>query len=316
MKNIFIIIGLFFLGGCTEKLAELLFDETSISRVSKYSYTYKDGKKIKMIDSTFNCVYQKNIDTSVTITDYIYNSKGLLQKEIACSLPESSKTYLYYSYFDNDSLMEIIGINSEGDTNRITRYQNYKYENKIVYDRHLFIHIDEDKSIEEILNNITYDTIGHMTEYAFRGRMCISSKTKNIENEETDSFVNEYQDDKLIKKSCYTKKKGILANIDITTYDYSKSNKYPDYVTLNYFKDTIVFEKNEFDGNKLKSREYHLVKEKRFHKDFFENGKMIATVLYDIENRQKITNTYNYNDKGDMFESKNYIEKLTNSNTH
>lgn len=304
-------IGIIFSLICKESKAQFKYDSLKTFNQNKYSYKY-DSDQLISTDEDYNILDRGQIVLTIkTRTDYEYNNKGLLIKDIYKADFEDKPQFTIYEYNSNDSLTRELTISSSQDTLFWKEYKYYSDGRKLSFKRTLNPPIDQD--ILENIENIQYDTILFRNDYEYINGLCQFMKQYDQNNELIKRVQYQYENDKLFKEIHY-KYINNTELIDKTkTYNYSKSITKPDYYSINASNDTIEAEFNEFYMNSLlTSMEVSEKGEKDENgvKRYYEEGKVIGIISFFKEINIISTESLTYNIRGELVQTRSYNEKI------
>jgi hypothetical protein len=311
-KIVLIIFGIFLLLSCQEKIAELIFDKSKISNIKQYSYIYNLEKLITCKENEYTLFGGLVVDTMITITDCIYNEKGLLIEEISQNDFEEKPSFKIYKYNVNDSLICELTISEIGDTTYWIEYDYYFGKREITYKRNLLIHIDENLGNIQQLEN-QYDTTIYKYYYEYENNLCKTQKELDKKNNLIKTIVYEYENETIKLEKQY-KYDDIFEKLEKTKYyDYSKSNIFPDYYSLDNKNDTVEACIYKFDKNEISTKtdlfDYGTI----VIVSYFENGLLVREICIDKKMKLQFFESFEYFENGKMKESYEYHEPINHS---
>lgn len=311
-RTLIIIIGLAILTSCNEKVAKFIFDSSKMSELTRFSYSYDKSKLASSTETTFIIMFGQVVDTMVTLTNYEYDSKGLLKKESSKTAVEDKPSLQLYDYNSNDSLILEMTISPEKDTTFRTEYNYFPDGRKMVFRRTLVLHHEPDQDFSKQMENKRFDTIYYKIDYQYENNFCKSSKEYDKKNNLTKIIEYEYEDGK-VKKATHI---SLINSVEVTEkvqyFDYSKSELLPDYYSLDLNKDTVEYRKNEFVKHSISTKTEAFNYGKMANRTFFENGKRIGSIGIDKTMNFKTVESYSYFENGDLKEIRSYHEEIKN----
>jgi hypothetical protein len=307
----FLMIGLIFLIGCKDEILKFHFDSTKMSNLVQFEYKYQQNKKIEAIEKYYTIMFGKVVDTMITKINFIYNKKGLLEKEIRSQINDDKPDIKLYSYDLNDSLINELDINSDGDTTFIEKYAYYPNGKKRIYYRHLMTKIDPNASIKTLIESKrTYDTTIIFNNYIYEKNECKYLKEYDKHQRLSKIIEYFYKDKRVDKEIHYSFFNKIKLLTQTKYFDYSKNDLVPDYYSLGSNNDTIGYCINEFKNMKLKISTESFESGDLIIKKFYENGKVIGDISISKEMNRKEFYLTSYYDNGEIKEGKSYSEKI------
>ncbi len=316
MRKIILIISIFILiSGCNKikkQFEKFLFDDSKVTEVTKYSYEYKDSKKISMTETTNTYYFKKLVDSMTYITTFIYGKDGLLEKEISKFQTDRKPEIKNYIYDSNDSLILKLTIDSIGDTTHWSSYKYFPDGRKIIFQRDMFLNF---KSFEEINNaakNKAFDTLLNKYDYIYDSKLCKEQKEYNKKNQPTNLIELDYQDGNLIKETFYSFVSSMKLLKKTQYYDYTKSKTNPDYFSLDSHGDTVDKKTNYYYDGKLVLSTTIYNHGDDIHKFYYENDKEIGDIAYSKKFGKKFYYSYTYYPNGDIKEESHYTEGINN----
>lgn len=311
MRNFKVLgLGLILLIGCKAKIADFIFDASKMNRLTKFDYEYNHGKKSSVIEKNYTIMFGQIVDSMISKTQFEYNEKGFISREITSSGFQENPDLKIYNYGSNDSLLCKLWLNSEGDTTHIHKYAYFPDGRKTVYNKDIWIKLDQSKDFKTAYNNRTYDTVLNTREYLYEQNICKQSKEFDKHKNLTNVIEYEYKDGKVNKENFYSISNGLKMFVKSTYSDYSKNKLLPEFYTLNKNNDTIDFIKNEFNGNEIVYSENSYENGNIVDKVFYQNGKEIGRIGINKHMDFKTTISTSYFDNGDIKEERKYNEKI------
>lgn len=246
------------------------------------TYDFTNGMKISA--TTIMKIYKKgNLSDSIMIkTFYQYNKKGLLIKETY----SSDSSMRLYSYNAKDSLISDMSINNEGDTTLWREYDYYEDGRKTKFLRLLTSNVNES---DDENGKISDDTLYERTEYIYEKGECKTVKKYDVNNILVEQIVYSFDNSRKIKEIFYGYSDTIRFIKKTTFYDYSKSNSFPDFYSLDTQNDTIEKCRNTFNKDNLVFSAQYFDYDNVCISSFFTNGKITKNVF--VDNKEKIKRT-------------------------
>ncbi|MGE5437832.1 MAG: hypothetical protein ACM3O3_11435 [Syntrophothermus sp.] len=281
--------------------------------MTRYSYSYDKSKLASATETTYIIMFGQVVDTMVTLTNYEYDSKGLLKRESSKTDGEEIPSLQLYDYNPNDSLIREITLSPENDTTYWTEYNYFPDGRKMVFRRTLFLHHDPDQDFLKQMENKQFDTTYYRIVYKYENNLCRSSEEYDKNNNLTKITEYDYKDGRIEKATHFSKVNGIEVTDKIQYFDYSKSESQPDYYTLDLNNDTIEYCKSMFINHLVSTRTDVLNNGKMVNRTFFENGKEIGFIGIDKTMNFKIVESNSYYENGDLKEKRSYHEEIKNS---
>ncbi len=302
MKNkLILILGFFSLIGCkniNDSIAKFVFDSSKMSTLVEYNYKYDSDKLISKTEMFYTYMYKQVLDSMLIRTDYLYNDKGLLIKETSRTNFEDSSSLYLYNYDSNDSLIQEMSINENGDTTIWNEYAYFPDGKKIIFHRSIMKHFDPNQDFKTAMENPKMDTSFYRNEYDFKNNVCISERQYNQKGELTKTINFEYENNKLLIEK-------------IRYYDYSKSEITPNYFSIDSKNNTLEFCINTFESNKLIKKANMYDYGKVYNEEYYKNGLLIGTIDYERQfTMNKVIYSYEYNEDGLLKTEKSYREKI------
>lgn len=308
-KPYLVILSFVLLISCKEKIQKFVFDASKMNTLTQYSYEYQSNKLKFSKEVNFTIMFGQKLDTMVTLKTYEYDDKGLLRKEISkTDFEEDSSIRLFY-YNSNDSLIRNILISPNKDTTDWREFDYFPDGKKEIYSRIIHHHIEPNQDFSKLIENRNFDTIVCRRVYQYENDLCKSLKEYDDNNKLTRMVEYEYDNKKLIRET-YTSPINSMEITDrIKYFDYSKSDKFPDYYSLDKRNDTIDYCHNEFVNDSLYLKTMVMDHGKFAEKIFYTNGRKIGMISVSKEMNFKTTESYSYYENGDVKEIKAYNEK-------
>jgi len=303
-------LGLIILFGCKTKIADFLFDASKMNRLTKYEYDYKQGKKSSVIEKSYMIMFGQTVDSMISKTLFEYNEKGLVLKEISSSKYKEKPDLKLYHYDLNDSLISEFNINSDGDTIHAIKYAYFPDGRKIIFQRDLWIKLDQSKDFKTAFENKTFDTILFTREYLYEHNMCKQVKEYDKNKKLAKEVEYEYKDSKAFKENYYSIFNNLKMFVKSKYYDYSKNKLLPEFYTLDKNNDTIDINKNTFNGKEIVYSADSYEKGNVVDKVFYQNGREIGRIGMNKQMNFKTTISTSYYDNGDIKEERSYNEKI------
>lgn len=314
MKRTFIvIIALALLISCNEKKAKFIFDSSKVPNLTQYSYNYNAGKLTSSKETIYTVMFGQVVDTLITLTNYEYDSKGLLRKELSKTENEDNPSIHLFDYNSNDSLIREMTISPEKDTISWTDYKYFPDGKKMIFRRNLVLHHDPNLDFLKQMENKRFDTSYCKVEYNYENNLCKSSKEFDKRNNLTKIIEYIYENGKVQSSTHISRINGIDVTEKKMYFDYSKSALSPDYYSLDLNKDTIEYRKNDLINHSISTKTDVFNYGKLANRTFFENGKRIGLISIDKTMNFKIVESYSYFENGDLKETKSYHEEIKNN---
>ena len=157
---------------CQEKIAKFLFDSSKINMISKYEYEYELTKLKSKTTRFYTLMYGSIIDSMISKTTYIYNTKGAVVKEITNSLGLNNPDIEIFDYDNKDSLTFHLYINTEGDTTLLERFAIFPDGRKAIFRKTVVLKMNPNLNFKDAFDNKTYDTIISRYEYTYNNNLC------------------------------------------------------------------------------------------------------------------------------------------------
>jgi hypothetical protein len=307
----FLGIGFVFLIGCRDEISKFLFDSAKMSNLIQYEYKFEQNKKIEKIEKYYTIMFGQVVDTMISKTNYVYNKKGLLEKEIRSQIHDGKPDIKLYNYDLNDSLIAEVDINSDGDTTFIEKYANYPDGKKRIYLRYLVTRVDPNADFETwVKNKRTYDTTLVSNDYIYEKNECKSLKEYDKYQRLSKIIEYYYKGKRVDKEIHYSFFNNIKLLTQIKYFDYSKNDLIPDYYSLSSKNDTIGYCINDFKNKKLTTSTESFESGNVINKLFYENGKVIGDITISKDMNRKNFYLTSYYDNGEIKEGKSYNEKI------
>ncbi len=157
------------------------------------------------------------------------------------------------------------------------------------------------------------DTILYRFKFDYIDDKCVVSHQFDKNNEKIKLIRYSYQNDILIKETHFSCVNSIELFENIKIFNYSKSEKKPDFYTVNSNNDTIEFCINLFKSDTLIKTFQMFDYGKDFTEEYFENGPLpVKSVSYDRQFTMNKMNgmRYEYNEKKrELIKSNKNIQK-------
>jgi len=253
------------------------------------------------------------VDSMTTQTEFEYDSKGLLKKEISKSDFDDKPTIKIYNYDNNDSLISEISINPENDTTFWEVYKYYPDGKKTIFHRFLSMHFDPNQDFMEAMENKQLDTSFYRNEFEYSGNLCKTQNQFDKKGNLIKSVSFDYNGTQLIKETHFAYFNGMEMTEKIRSYDYSKSEIKPDFYSLDSKNDTLELYINEFSDGHLATLAEVYEYGQIINKTFYENGMEIGMIGVDLNMNFKIVDSYEYYENGEFKEIKTYNEQINNA---
>jgi len=303
-------LGLILLFGCKTKIVDFIFDASKMNHLTKYEYDYKQGKKSSMIERTYTLMFGHIVDSMISKTSYEYNEKGLVLREITNSNFKEKPDLKLYSYNSNDSLESELNLNSDGDTMHIIKYGYFTDGRKIVFQRDVWIKLDNTKDFKTAYDNKTYDTSLFTREYLYENNSCKLLKEYNKKNMLSKIIEYEYKDNRVYKEFYYSNINNLKMLVKTRCYDYSKSKMEPEFFSVDRNNNTIEIKKNEFKGNEMLYSTESYENGNIVNTVYYNNGKEIGEVGINKYMNYKMSYSMTYYENGEIKEERSYSEKI------
>jgi hypothetical protein len=243
-------------------------------------------------------------DSMTYVEHYAYNDRGNIASIF--SSPDSTTQTKFYN--EADSLIADYTINKYGDTIRlsITNYDNGKKTkliNRILYERSP----EDGENLQKADRG--YDTLSFITELIYEGDVQTKSLSLDRDGIVTEEVHFLYEGDRRTKAITYSFV-GDTKYITQTTVFNENNTAVPDELTIGTRGDTIGFRKTIFqDQNKIIVDHTGLLNvQDLLYYD--KNGKLIGTVLLDLNNKVKTVTSCMYDSKGNVKEEATYTERI------
>lgn len=310
-RKLILIIGVVFLISCKEQVAKLLFDTSQMSNQTNFFYEYDADKLIRQTEKDYTIMFGQVVDSMITHIDFKYNDKGLLVREIWQSDFEDKPTIEIYDYDNKDSLISRISISPENDTTLWEVYKYYPDGRKTVFHRFLRIHLDPNQNIMEAMDNIKLDTSYYLNEFEYDGNLCKTQRQFDKQGNLIKTVNFEYTGIQLAKEIHLSYYNKMELKDKIKFYDYSKSDKKPDYFSVDTKNHTLEFCINVFDSDKLVKVANMFDYGSIYSEEYYESDLLVGTVDYDRQfSMEKIIYLYEYDENGLLKTKKSYREKI------
>lgn len=284
-----------------------------MSNLTQYSYDYVAGKLTSSNETIYTVMFGQVVDTLETLTNYEYDSKGLLRKELSKTALDENPSLQLFDYNSNDSLIREMTISPEKDTTFWNEYNYFPDGKKLVFSRHLIRHFDPDQDFLKQMENKKNDTTIYRLDYQYENGRCKSSKEYDKKNNLTHIIEYDYENGR-VKMATHI---SLINALEITSkvqyFDYSKSELHPDYYCLDLNKDTVEYCKNEFVKHSISTKTEVFNYGKMADRTFFENGKRIGSIGIDKTMNFKTVESCSYFENGDLKEIKSYHEEIKNA---
>jgi len=303
------LICILFVTSCKEQIAKFLFDPSKVNTKTDYYYNYNSDRLVSSTEKTYTYLSGVVIDSMVLKIEYKYNDKGLLKQEITKADLRANNSFRLFDYNASDSLIRELTINSEGDTTRWKEYDYYPDGRKIIFNRDLMMHADPNLDFEKVIENKMLDTILYRNIYDYENKQCKSLKQFGKNSKPVRLIKYEYSNNKLTKEIqfSYLDTIGLLEKTKY--YNYSKSEKTPDYFSLDSKNDTVESKIIIYDNVSTYAFE-HLDYGNFINETFSENGKEIGFIGTWNKNKFKTVESREYYDNGKLKSLKTYSENF------
>ncbi len=316
IRPLLLIFGIFTLNSCTEhkkQVGDFKFDASKVSEQMKYFYKYDSDKLMKEKEITYMLLFGQVVDSMIIETEYEYNDKQLLSREISKSDFEDKPTINAYEYDKRDSLICEISINAANDTTFWEVYEYYPDGKQIVFHRSLSMHWDQNQDFKATMESNIFDTLLYRNEFEYVGNLCKTQKQFDKKGNLIKSVNYEHSEERLIKEMHFIHFNDMTMMEMIKQYDYSKSEEKPDYFSLDSKNDTLQLCINEFSkGNLVKSTEI-FDSGRNVVRSYYQNGMRIGMIGIDLNMNFKIYDSIEYYKSGEIKEIKTYNEELNNA---
>lgn len=292
-----------------EQIEKFVFDNRQISTKDVYRYEFDGNGRIKTTYST-NFMYMAGVpfDSTTYVKRYEYNDKGQITK-IFDTIDSTWQTKFYNEL---DSLIADYTINNYDDTTRMTTltYTNGKTHKRV--DRMLITKLPDnfENLRKEDLRN--YDTTLFITEFVYEGDQHVKSLSFDKDGTLTEEVNLIYENGKKTKTITYSFLGDSKFIRETTVYNDNEEGDFGS-VTIGTQGDTTGFQKTIIqDQNKIKINYM-----KQFNMQdiayYDKNGRLIGTVLVDLNEKVKTVYSYTYDDKGNVIEEATYRERVNNA---
>lgn len=316
-RNMILIIGILILIGCQEqkeKSAKFIFDTSKMSIRTDYFYSYDSDRLSSQTEKTYTIMFGQLVDSMITKVDFEYDDKGLLIKKISKTDFNEKPTIKIYEYDKNDSLISEISINQDSDTTFWEVYKYYPDGKKTIFHRSLIMHIDPNQGFMEAMENKKLDTLFYRNEFEYVGNLCKTQRQFDKQGNLLKTVNFEYNGIQLVKEIHLSYFNKMELKEKIKFYDYSKSDRKPDYFSVDTKNDTLEFCINVFDSDRLVKAANMFDYGSIYMEEYYESDLLIGTVDYDRQfSNEKIIYLYEYDENGVLKTEKSYREKI---NTH
>ncbi len=292
-----------------EQIEKFVFDNKQISTKDIHRYQFDESGRIKTAETT-TFMYMAGVpfDSSTHVKQYEYNDKGQIAK-IFDTLDSTWQTKFYNEF---DSLIADYTINSYGDTTRLTTLNYTKGKTYKKVDRILTKKLpDHFQSLKKAdLRN--YDTMLFITEFVYDGDQHMKSLSFDKEGTLTEEVNLIYENGKKIKTITYSFLGDSRFISETTVYNDNEEGDFG-AVTIGTQGDTTGFQKTIIqDQNKIKINYM-----KQFNMQdiayYDKKGRLIGTVLVDLNENVRTVYSYAYDDRGNVIEEANYKERINNA---
>jgi len=312
-RNLIILIGILTLTSCKEQVAKFIFDASKMSNHTKYMYKYESDKLISQTENNFTIVFGQVVDSMISQTNFEYDNKGLLIKEISQTDFEETPTIKIYNYDESDSLISALSINTENDTTFWEIYKYYPDGKRTVFHRLLSRHFDPNQDFMEAMKNKKLDTTLFRNEFEYAGNLCKAQSQFDKHGNLLKTVNFEYNGTQLRQVTYLTYFNNMEMTEKVKFYDYSKSNIKPDFYSLDIKNDTIELCLNEFNKGLLTTSTESYEYGRNINKTFYENEKAIGMIGVDLNLKFKILESYEYYEHGKLKSIKSYNEEINNA---
>ncbi len=231
-RILLLIFGILLSTSCKDKIAKFIFDSSKMSELTRYSYEYNSNKLASSKESNFRIMFGQVVDTMITLTNYEYDSKGLLKRESIKTAPDEVPSFKLFDYNANDSLIREVTLSPKKDTVQWTEYKYFPDGKKMVFSRNLFHHYDPSKDFLNQMKDPKFDTIYYRIDYQYENNSCKSSKEYDGKNNLITFVEYENQNGKTHKSTYIARNIGIDVIEKTKYFDYSKSDLFPDYFSI------------------------------------------------------------------------------------
>lgn len=292
-----------------EQVEKFVFDNKQIASKDIYRYDFDEKGRVKTSYST-NFMYMAGVpfDSMTYVKHYEYNDKGQIIK-IFDSIDSTWQTKFYNNL---DSLVADYTINQYGDTTRMIVIDYLSGKSHKRFEQILSMTMPEnfENLKEEDLRN--YDTLSFITEFIYEGDRHIKSISFDKDGTVTEETELIYENDKKTKTVTYSFIGDSKYIKETTTYSDNKTDD-PDALTTGTQGDTIGFRKTIFqDENRITIN--HMGQLNMQDISYYDKkGRLIGTVLLDLDEKVKTVYSYVYDDKGNVIEEANYRERVNNA---
>ena len=293
-----------------EKIADFVFDNELYYTSIQYRYEY-DGDKLISETSIHNQImFEQVVDSSVFISLYKYNEKGLLYETRV--FHENEYFHLHeYLYNSNDSLICEYSISEEGDTLSFTEYGYFPDGQKVVSSKYIFASIPDSFNTDEDLFKFAEaiqtktDTIHHRHEYVYEDSLCVEQKRYDKNNHLVDLVKYIYHDGVIAEEKHYSFFDSLKVLDKAVKYDYSKSESYPDELHTNVAGNIIEYKVHKFnDAGKLVAWRLSTENSNNVETVYLENDREVGYISIDKKYNYKIRRYISYDENGDIKEER------------
>ncbi len=312
-RNLIILIGILTLISCKEQVGKFIFDASKMSNQTKYFYKYDSDLLISQTEKDFTIMFGQVVDSMISQTNFEYDDKGLLIKEISQTDFEEKPTIKIYNYDKNDSLIKALSINQENDTTFWEIYKYYPGGKKTVFHRFLSMHFDPNQDFMEAMNNRKLDTVLYRNEFEYADELCKTQRQYDKNGKLLKTVDFDYNGTQLVKETHLTYYNDMDMTEKVKFYDYSKSNIKPDFYSLDTKNDTIELCVNEFTGGLLTISTESYGYGQNINKTFYKNEKEVGMIGVDLNMNFKIVDSYEYYENGKLKDIKSYNEEINNA---
>ncbi len=171
------------------------------------------------------------------------------------------------------------------------------------------MHADPNLDFEKVIENKMLDTILYRNIYDYENKSCKSLKQFGKNGELAKCIKYEYSNNKLAKEIHLSYPDSIETIVKTRYYDYSKSEKTPDYYSLDFKNDTLESRTSVFDTDLLYTAEYFDYRDME-NQTFFKNGKEVGLIGVSKKINFKTIESYEYYDNGKLKSMKTYSENF------
>ena len=273
-----------------------------------YNHKY-DGERLSKTYETMNIyVNGQVVYSSVTIREFKYTEKGLLEEEkIYIDTGELYSTKIY-KHNPLDSLVEQIEINSGNDTIFWEKYNYFPDGKRLTFRRVKGTDLNIDASNKKIPSSDNLIILFYERhDYIYNEDQCKKQITYS-QNGDAMKYVDfKYDDYGKLMIEIHTQ---IFDKLELTEktkhYDYTESHEFPDFYTLDASNNRIEQLHYEFKGEGIMVETRSFDYGSSITQTIYENGKEVGILSIEKNPDLMVYHSIVYNERGDIKEDFTY----------